>query len=126
MTCVFVKIWIWSDVLCLCRQMGGRRTFLLVNLVVVLLNAGLGILVNLTAFTTRTGVRHRYLTLPSDHANISLVSLSLLVAEELTDVVVHKRVCAVRSQQFRINYLLSLRHLCGFIGFSCRNFFALE
>ncbi|XP_071514174.1 beta-1,4-glucuronyltransferase 1-like [Panulirus ornatus] len=65
------------------RKMGGRRTFLLVNLVVVLLNAGLGILVNLTAFTTRTGLRHRYLTLPSDHANISLSSSSLSGGEVL-------------------------------------------
>lgn len=64
-------------------MMGGRRNFLLVNLAVVLLNAGLGILVNLTAFTNRTGLRERYLTLPIDNSNLSMAAPPLGVGEVL-------------------------------------------
>ncbi|XP_042877312.1 beta-1,4-glucuronyltransferase 1-like isoform X1 [Penaeus japonicus] len=48
------------------EMLRARRTFLLINLVVVLLNAGLGILVNLAAFTNRSGLRERYLNMPSN------------------------------------------------------------
>ncbi|XP_064118757.1 beta-1,4-glucuronyltransferase 1-like [Macrobrachium nipponense] len=61
--------------------MGGRRNFLLVNMAVVLLNAGLGILVNLAAFTNRSGIRERYLTLPVDDGNLSMSNPALAPGE---------------------------------------------
>ncbi|KAK7076097.1 hypothetical protein SK128_000109 [Halocaridina rubra] len=64
--------------------MGGRRNFLLVNLAVVLLNAGLGILVNLAAFTSRGGIRERYLTLPLDTSNLSMPTNVLRPGEVLS------------------------------------------
>ncbi|KAG7170468.1 Beta-1-4-glucuronyltransferase 1-like 3, partial [Homarus americanus] len=55
-----------------CQQLGSKKKFLLVNVLVVVLNAGLGILVNIAAFTNTSFRRHHYLTFPIDAGNVSL------------------------------------------------------
>ncbi|XP_069955533.1 beta-1,4-glucuronyltransferase 1 isoform X2 [Cherax quadricarinatus] len=66
--------------------MGGRRVFLLVNLLIVVLNASLGILMNLAAFT-RGSYRHKYyLSLPSEQSNLSVSTSPLGTGGELSTV----------------------------------------
>lgn len=52
--------------------MGGRRVFLAVNLLIVVVNVGLGILMNLAVFTRGSLRNHYWLTLSTDHTNVSL------------------------------------------------------